>query len=394
MDFNKFLEEYNELDIKDLEREQLEKFRSIFVEYGVLDKALEISELIYENNKDDEAAIVSYVDNLMHLNKRDDALIVLYNSKKTSQTLFLEGIIYKEDMLFDVAEEKFKKALELVEDDEELENIIKYELANIYKETEKVQEALEINYNLFNENKTERNLENLLDVLLYLGKYEEVIQLYQENEKKLSSADIHFAVAYAHNQLEEFDKSKKHLLKTIELDPDFSQAYLGLGNVCKGQEAIKYLEKFIELEYYATGVYLRLVQLYKDEEQYDKIREMVRDLLQNRGIDFDTLHIAITALHTLYETEKIYEIYKNHNLIKEDSSLLALTLSSLLEEEEYVDFVLEEVKKHHPFLKEEITYYEILKNLYELTGDLVVKIYLQELEQDKEKYFENNEERY
>lgn len=394
MDFNKFLEEYNKLDIKDLEREQLEKFRSIFVEYGVLDKALEISELIYENNKDDEAAIVSYVDNLMHLNKRDDALIVLYNSKKTSQTLFLEGIIYKEDMLFDVAEEKFKKALELVEDDEELENIIKYELANIYKETEKVQEALEINYNLFNENKTERNLENLLDVLLHLGKYEEVIQLYQENEKKLSSADIHFAVAYAHNQLEEFDKSKKHLLKTIELDPDFSQAYLGLGNVCKGQEAIKYLEKFVELEYFATGVYLRLIQLYKDEEQYDKIREMVRDVLQNRGIDFDTLHIAITALHTLYETEKIYEIYKNHNLIKEDSSLLALTLSSLLEEEEYVDFVLEEVKKHHPFLKEEITYYEILKNLYELTGDLVVKIYLQELEQNKEKYFENDEERY
>lgn len=392
MEFEKFLEEYNELNISELELEQLYSFRSIFVEHGMIEKSLELSEEIYNRNKEDESAIVGYVDNLMQLGKRDEALLVLFNSPKTAQTLLLEGLIYKEEMLLDVAENKFKEALTKVYDDEELKNIIDYELSNVYVEVGRSEDALKISSKMFEENPNEETLQNLIDNLMFLGKFEEAVDVYKNNSKKIDiNAHISYSVAYAYNQIEEFDSSKEMLLKTLELDNEFVEAYMHLGLMSKGQEAINYLEKYIELQGQSHIVYLQLTSLYKQAEQYDKIRSMVRDVLRNMGIDFDSLYIAINALRNLYETEKIYEIYKEHSLIKEDSSLLALTLLSLSEEEDYIDFVESEAKKHHPFLREENHYYEMLQNVYEVTGDSTIKEYIYEIDQlNNGIYFENS----
>ena len=69
---------------------------------GYLIKQLKLSEVIYNQNKEDDAAIESYVHNLMYLDKKDEALVVLYNSPKTPAILYLEGLIYKEDELFEL----------------------------------------------------------------------------------------------------------------------------------------------------------------------------------------------------------------------------------------------------------------------------------------------------
>lgn len=388
MEFDKFLEEYKQINIEELEIKQLDSFREIFFNYGMLDEVLKISKVIYERDKTDENSIVSYVNNLMNMGLKDDALLVLFNSPKTARVLFLEGLIYKEDMLLDVAEEKFKQGLLIVGEDKDLANILEYELANVYVEVGKSDDALSISKEMFNKNKTETNLENLIDNLMYLGKFEEIISLQKEYEKKLSTPYIHYAVAYAYNQLEEFEKSKEELLKTIELDSEFTEAYMHLGFMSKGQEAINYLENYLELQGNSTAVYIQLINLYKKEKQYDNIRLLAREVLKNMGIDFDTLYIAISALRNLYEADKVYEIYNQHNLIKEDSSLLNLALLTLSEEEDYADFVAEEIKKHHPFLKETPQqYYEVLKNIYDITGDNIVKDYLIELENlQKENY--------
>ncbi|MBF0714014.1 slei family protein [Gemella sp. GH3] len=379
MNFEQFLEKYNELDIKLLEREQLESFRDIFFEHGMLDKALELSKLVYEKYPNDEAAVISYADNLMCLDKKDDALIVLYNSEKTAQTLLMEALIYKSDMLLDVAEQKLKSAKELAEE-EELKNIIDYELSTVYAEDDKVEESLNITMDLFNREKNLQNLKSVIDNMLMLGNYVDAIAFYLEYGEEYEDAELYFAIAFAYNNMHDLEKSKNYLLKTVSLDSEFRDAYMHLGFLSKGEEAINYFEKYLSLQGYSTAVYIHLTELYRQEKQYNKIRSMVRDVLTNMGIDNDTLYISINALKGLYEVEKIYEIYNEQDIIKEDSSLLVLTLLELSEDEDYVDFVLEEINKYHPFLYDEPSYYEVLSNVYKLTGNSVIKRYIEELE--------------
>lgn len=379
MEFAKFLEEYEQLDIENLEREQLESFRSIFFEHGMLEKSLELSEIIFKKYPNDEAATISYVDNLMHLGERDQALLILFNSEKTAQTLLMEAIIYKEDMLYDVAEDKLKQAIEL-SDDEDLNNIINHELANVYFEEGRTEEALLINRVIFEKDPNVNSFKMVMDSLLSLGQYDEAVVFYVNYGHDFEDADIYFSAAFAYNQMHELTKSKDLLLKTIELDKDYVDAYMHLGFLSMGEEAIKYLEKYVEYQGLSTNVYLQLTHLYNVNQEYDKIRSMVRNVLTNMGIDNSSLYIAINALKTLYETETIYNIYSEHDLIKEDSSLLYLSLSALIEEEEYIDYVVDEIKQHHLVLKTEYNYYDLLQIAYEYTGDTVIRDYLTELE--------------
>lgn len=380
MDFQKFLEEYNALEIETLSEEQLLTFREIFFENGELDKVLEISKTLYERDPAVQTHLISYMDTLLKLNKKDDALFVLYNAETTAITLFFEGLIYKEDYLFDVAEEKFKSALEIVEDDIDLKDLLEYELANVYTEVGRSSDALRLSLNMFEGNQTQENYENLLDNLLYAGEFEDAIELHREYGKKFISAHAEYAVAYAYNQLEEFEQSKNHLLATIELEPEFNEAYMHLGFLSRGEEAIKYLEKYLELQGTSPSVYIQLTSLYREAQEYDKIRSMVRNVLKEMGIDYDSLYIAINALRNLYETDKIYTIYNEHDIIKDDANLLAMTLLALSEEEDYIDFVAGEIKKHHPFLREEAQYYEVLRNVYDLTGDEDIVGYIAEID--------------
>ena len=115
MEIEQFLNELDNIDFESIDREQQESFRTILLDNGLFDKALELSEVIYNQNKEDDAAIESYVHNLMYLDKKDEALVVLYNSPKTPAILYLEGLIYKEDELFEIAEEKFVRARELTD---------------------------------------------------------------------------------------------------------------------------------------------------------------------------------------------------------------------------------------------------------------------------------------
>ena len=140
MEIEQFLNELDNIDFESIDREQQERFRTILLDNGLFDKALKLSEVIYNQNKEDDAAIESYVHNLMYLDKKDEALVVLYNSPKTPAILYLEGLIYKEDELFEIAEEKFVRARELTDVKEAVRAIDK-ELVAIYLETGREEKA-------------------------------------------------------------------------------------------------------------------------------------------------------------------------------------------------------------------------------------------------------------
>ena len=158
------------------------------------------------------------------------------------------------------------------------------------------------------------------------------------------------------------------LLKTIAVDPDFSEAYLHLGHMSKGEEAKNYLEKYISLQGMTISAYLHLISLYKEDKEYDKIRNLMQDVVTSMGISEETLFISINALKALYEYSKIYDLYNQHAIIKDDPILLGASLSALSEEEDYIDFVEEEAVTYFEVLHDEPTYSEILNNVYELTG--------------------------
>lgn len=380
MDYQKFLEEYNELNLETLDREQLEAFRGIFVEHGELEKTLEISKIIYETYED-EAAIVSYADNLIHLGMKDEAILVLYRAPRTAQVIFLEGIIYKNDGFLDVAEDKFRQALSLSSEDMDLKFMIESHMVNLYTEEGRNEEALKLAQKNFQLDPSMNTFIPVFDNLIYSAQFEEALDFYNEQGKGYEDASIYFAVSFVYNQLADMEKSKEYLLKTIEIDSEHQDAYMHLGFMSQGQEAINYFEKYLELQGNSHNVYLQLIALYKQEERYNDIRSLVRNVLTEMGIDAESLYIAVNALRELYETEKIYGIYKEHSLITEDAPLLTLTLLALSEEEDYIDFVEKEISKYHELIKEEYLYYELLQNVYQYKPTLELAKYLEEVQQ-------------
>ena len=57
MDLQQFLEELKNIDFANLDREQQEEFRTILLDNGLFDECLELSKVIYEQNRDEDTAI-------------------------------------------------------------------------------------------------------------------------------------------------------------------------------------------------------------------------------------------------------------------------------------------------------------------------------------------------
>ena len=379
MDIEQFLEELKEIDFSVLDREQQENFRSILFDNGLFEECLELSKIIYEQNKEDDDAIEGYVHNLQYLDRKDDALVVLYNAPKTPSILYQEGLIYMEDGLYEIAEEKFLQARRGTDFDEAIRAIDK-ELVAIYLTTGQEEKAKELSERIFHEEQTRENFKIAFDNLFALGRFDDAIEFYNQHGKGYEDAGILFSLAFAYNQIQNLEKSKMHLLKTIALDADFTEAYLHLGHMSKGEEAKNYLEKYLELQGVAMSAYLHLISLYKDDQEYDKIRVMMQNILTTLGLSEETLFITINALKALYEYDKIYELYNEHSLIKDDPILLGAALNALSEEEDYIDFVEEEVITYFNVLHDEPTYLETLRNVYDLTASKRVLEIIQHFE--------------
>ena len=374
MDIEQFLEELKEIDFSVLDREQQENFRSILFDNGLFEECLELSKIIYEQNKEDDDAIEGYVHNLQYLDRKDDALVVLYNAPKTPSILYQEGLIYMEDGLYEIAEEKFLQARRGTDFDEAIRAIDK-ELVVIYLTTGQEEKAKELSERIFHEEQTLENFKIAFDNLFALGRFDDAIEFYNQHGKGYEDAGILFSLAFAYNQIQNLEKSK-----TIALDADFTEAYLHLGHMSKGEEAKNYLEKYLELQGVAMSAYLHLISLYKDDQEYDKIRVMMQNILTTLGLSEETLFITINALKALYEYDKIYELYNEHSLIKDDPILLGAALNALSEEEDYIDFVEEEVVTYFNVLHDEPTYLETLRNVYDLTASKRVLEIIQHFE--------------
>ena len=290
MDIEQFLEELKDIDFSVLDREQQENFRSILLDNGLLEECLELSKIIYEQNKEDDAAIEGYVHNLQYLDRKDDALVVLYNAPKTPSILYQEGLIYMEDGLYEIAEEKFPQARRGTDFDEAIRAIDK-ELVAIYLTTGQEEKAKDLSERIFHEEQTLENFKIAFDNLFALGRFDDAIEFYNQHGKGYEDAGILFSLAFAYNQIQNLEKSKMHLLKTIALDADFTEAYLHLGHMSKGEEAKNYLEKYLELQGVAMSAYLHLISLYKDDQEYDKIRVMMQNILTTLGLSEETLFI-------------------------------------------------------------------------------------------------------
>ena len=69
MDIQQFLEELKDIDFSALDREQQEEFRTVLLDNGLFDECLELSRIIYEQNREEDMAIEGYVHNLLYLDK-------------------------------------------------------------------------------------------------------------------------------------------------------------------------------------------------------------------------------------------------------------------------------------------------------------------------------------
>ena len=209
MDIEQFLEELKEIDFSVLDREQQENFRSILFDNGLFEECLELSKIIYEQNKEDDDAIEGYVHNLQYLDRKDDALVVLYNAPKTPSILYQEGLIYMEDGLYEIAEEKFLQARRGTDFDEAIRAIDK-ELVAIYLTTGQEEKAKDLSERIFHEEQTLENFKIAFDNLFALGRFDDAIEFYNQHGKGYEDAGILFSLAFAYNQIQNLEKSKMH----------------------------------------------------------------------------------------------------------------------------------------------------------------------------------------
>ena len=209
MDLQQFLEELKDIDFTALDREQQEEFRTILLDYGLFDECLELSKVIYEQNREDDTAIEGYVHNLLYLDRKDDALVVLYNSPKTPSILYQEGLIYLEDELYEIAEDKFLAARAGTDFNEAIRAIDK-ELVGIYLATGREDKAKNLSERIFYEEPSLENFQTAFDNLFALGLFEEAIDFYNQNGRGYEDASILFSLAFAYNQIQNMEKSKMH----------------------------------------------------------------------------------------------------------------------------------------------------------------------------------------
>jgi tetratricopeptide (TPR) repeat protein len=128
------------------------------------------------------------------------------------------------------------------------------------------------------ENKTEQNSRQLADVYILLG---EICQ-------------------YADNFLESIAWFKKAAIVDDRYALPFHHAAVSFSKIGESLNAIKYFEQEIALAPGNYFSYLLLANLYEKHEEFDKVEETLKHLLQRDPENIQALHRLISLYHTMY----------------------------------------------------------------------------------------------
>ena len=283
-------------------------------QYGLTPQGLEVFRTLYHKYPDEGEVLIYFIEGLVTENHIDEALEYLNEVPETPEKLMLEADLYQQINMLEVAIDKLEAALEIQPNDP----IIHFALAELLyfdgqylrasREYDTVLESGEYEVNGIN------LFSRLADSSLQSGNYQDALKCYDEiNEQEMVPEDyLKKAVAYEKNdRTQEAIKITKTLLNK---DPDFIQAYYYLQQLYENEkmfadaieigdeglrlnqyykelmfstgalkiehgdqnEAVSLLKQALEVDPSYQEPLLMLADLYRHEEDYEALIELVQ----------------------------------------------------------------------------------------------------------------------
>ena len=253
----------------------------IFASLGRVSQAIELAEALY-NKYPDEVNLKTFLADLyLDLAEGEKALELLSGSDEESdvKVLLLEADMYIAQGLFEVAEEKLKKALAL----EPKNELIQLAYAEFYYHIGEIEEALPRYLDLIECGLgVEINIyERLANCYSQVGEFEKAIQQLNLSEKyfgKLNTDQLFMKASIAY-QLEDFSTAKHALQDLKELDPSYDTIYPLLGKI------------------------------YKHEQDYEKALEMVQEGIGYNEFNGELHYLKATILEATNDLEGARDAY-------------------------------------------------------------------------------------
>ncbi|WP_419791902.1 hypothetical protein RCF72_05960 [Staphylococcus chromogenes] len=314
------LQKLDGLDSRVQEAQQSDDDEGLFAlgetlyQYGLTPQGLEVFRTLYYKYPNEGEVLIYFIEGLVTENHIDEALEYLNEVPETPEKLMLEADLYQQINMLEVAIDKLEAALEIQPNDP----IIHFALAELLyfdgqylrasREYDTVLESGEYEVNGIN------LFSRLADSSLQSGNYQDALKWYDEiNEQEMVPEDyLKKAVAYEKNdRTQEAIKITKTLLNK---DPDFIQAYYYLQQLYENEkmfadaieigdeglrlnqyykelmfstgalkiehgdqnEAVSLLKQALEVDPSYQEPLLMLADLYRHEEDYEALIELVQ----------------------------------------------------------------------------------------------------------------------
>ncbi|MDT0692363.1 hypothetical protein RM611_01955 [Staphylococcus chromogenes] len=314
------LQKLDGLDSRVQEAQQSDDDEGLFAlgetlyQYGLTPQGLEVFRTLYHKYPDEGEVLIYFIEGLVTENHIDEALEYLNEVPETPEKLMLEADLYQQINMLEVAIDKLEAAHEIQPNDP----IIHFALAELLyfdgqylrasREYDTVLESGEYEVNGIN------LFSRLADSSLQSGNYQDALNWYDEiNEQEMVPEDyLKKAVAYEKNdRTQEAIKITKTLLNK---DPDFIQAYYYLQQLYENEkmfadaieigdeglrlnqyykelmfstgalkiehgdqnEAVSLLKQALEVDPSYQEPLLMLADLYRHEEDYEALIELVQ----------------------------------------------------------------------------------------------------------------------
>ncbi|MEK3974901.1 tetratricopeptide repeat protein [Psychrobacillus sp. FSL K6-2684] len=346
----------------------------MLTEYGFVQEALKLLEHLNFIFPEEDQLKIDQAQLYLELNKEDDALEMLSNIEKKSesypQALLTLADYYQMIGLYEVAEHKINEAIAILPK----EPLLQYAKGELLFETGRYLEAARLMEELLaSQNELQGvNLPLKVAEIYSAGAaYEEAIPYYTDALKKEAAPEVLFQAAYAFFQARQYETAAKHLNHLLEIDPDFFSGYMLLAETYamleKNEEALEAITNGIardefEKEYYLfagkislklgrvkeaesflqqaialdpeymDAIYI-LSSLFSQEEMDEELIELYEALKQEQFEWSSMYPLLAEAYERLEMYEKAYEFYKlAYTEHKEDVAFLEKYLYFLLEE--------------------------------------------------------------
>ncbi|MEJ6951635.1 tetratricopeptide repeat protein [Natronospora cellulosivora (SeqCode)] len=213
-------------------------------------------------------------------------------------------------------------------------------LAILYKEAGKLDLALELYYQILEEDENRRSIYlNMGNIYIEQGKYQLAIDILNRGlEIDSTFLAIRTSLAEAYYRNENYEKAKEHFSVVINNNPNIYQAYFYLGeiyNLVEGnhEAAINYYQRAINYNRSYVRAYLALGNLHLQNDEYYRAMAQFMNALESNPNHAEAHYRLALAFYQMGRIESAIEELRTTLHLDSNHNQARLLLNRLREEE-------------------------------------------------------------